>query len=222
MSVKGVLLDFNGTLFFDSHYHELTWKAISKELRGYEMSDEELRDHMHGKNNDKVITYIVGKSIDDEENKRYSLKKEAMYREMCEAHPELFHLAKGVEVFLDQLVEKKIPFTIASASIKENIDFFVEKFHLDHWLDPARIVYDDGSYPTKVEMFREAARRIQADVTQCLVLEDSVSGIQFAQDAGACSIIAVDSGKDRSKYEQFPYLTAIIDDFTSFPWESIK
>lgn len=222
MSVLGVLLDFNGTLFFDSHYHELAWKAISKELRGYEMSDEELRDHMHGKNNDKIITYIVGKPIDDKENKRYSLKKEAMYREMCEAHPESFHLAKGVEVFLDQLVEKKIPFMIASASIKENIDFFVEKFHLDHWLDPAHIVYDDGSYPTKVEMFREAARRIQVDVTQCLVIEDSVSGIQFAQDAGACSIIAVDSGKDRSKYEQFSYLTAIIDDFTSFPWESIK
>lgn len=222
MSVKGVLLDFNGTLFFDSPYHELAWGAISKELRGTRMSKEELRDHMHGKNNARVIEYILGKTIDAEENKRYSLKKEAMYREMCTSHPAEFYLAPGVEEFLDQLVEKKIPFTIASASIKENIDFFVESFHLDRWLDPALIVYDDGSYPTKVEMFQEGAKRIGVPVTECMVIEDSVSGISFAHDTGVASVVAIDSSRDPAKYEQFPYLACVLQDFRGFPWELLK
>lgn len=70
------------------------------------MSDEELRNHVHGKNKENIITYILGKTIDVEENKRYSLRKEAMYREMCIANPDRFHLAKFVIEFLDDLVEK--------------------------------------------------------------------------------------------------------------------
>lgn len=38
--------------------------------------------------------------------------------------------------FFDKLKEKKIPFTIASASIKENIDFFVKEFGLAKWIHP--------------------------------------------------------------------------------------
>lgn len=220
MSIKGVLLDFNGTLFFDSHYHELAWKAISKELRGTAMSDEELRMHMHGKNNEKVIEYIMGATIDTKENKRYSLKKEAMYRDMCIAHPASFHLVDGAETFMDTLVKKHIPFTIASASIKENIDFFVKSFHLDTWLNPASIVYDDGTYATKVEMFQEAARRIHTDIQDCLVIEDSVSGIQFAHACGVGEIVAIQPvGKDVDFLKQFPYVKTILHDFKDFPWE---
>ena len=79
--VKGVILDFNGTLFFDSQFHDIAWKMISKEIRGYEMSDEELINHMHGKNNEMVIKYLKS-DIDDETNKKYSLLKEEKYRQM--------------------------------------------------------------------------------------------------------------------------------------------
>lgn len=222
MTIKGVLLDFNGTLFFDSQFHELAWKAVSKELRGYEMSEEELRDHMHGKNNDKVIEYIMGKAIDAKENKRYSLKKEAIYRTMCINHPQDFHLAEGVEDFFDYLNHHQIPFTIASASIKENIDFFVENFHLDHWIHPSSIVFDDGHYPTKVEMFIEAARRIHVDIEECLIIEDSVSGIAYAHACGAKHIIAIDSAKDKTKFKQFSFVKMILHDFSEFPYDIFR
>lgn len=220
MSIKSVLLDFNGTLFFDSHYHELAWKAISKELRGTALSDEELRTNMHGKNNEKVIEYIMGGPIDMKENKRYSLKKEAMYRDMCIAQPASFHLVEGADKFMDALVEKHIPFTIASASIKENIDFFVESFHLDTWLDPASIVYDDGTFATKVEMFQEAASRLHTDIQECVIVEDSVSGIQFAHACGAGEIVAIQPvDKEVDYLKQFPFVKTILHDFNHFPWE---
>lgn len=216
MTFKGVLFDFNGTMFFDSHYHDIAWKKISMELRGSEMSDDELAHHMHGKNNERIIDYLTDGKLTKEENAKWSLKKEAMYRKMCLAQPETFHLAPGVEDFLHRLCEKKIPFTIASASIKENIDFFVEQFHLTTWLNPDLIVYDDGTYPDKVTMFQEAAHRIHVDIKDCLVFEDSISGIKFAHEAQAGGIIAIQQ-KDTGQYKQFPYILDVYPDFTKIP-----
>ena len=34
--MKGIIFDFNGTLFFDSHMHYEAWRIFSKKLRGYE------------------------------------------------------------------------------------------------------------------------------------------------------------------------------------------
>ena len=74
-----------------------------------------------------------------EELKKYSLLKEEYYREFCKQDKASFHLVDGAVAFFDKLKELGIPFTIASASIKENIDFFVESFNLDKWLDPEMI-----------------------------------------------------------------------------------
>lgn len=35
---KGVLFDFNGTLFFDSDKHVLAWGKLSEDLRGVGIS----------------------------------------------------------------------------------------------------------------------------------------------------------------------------------------
>ena len=44
MDVKGIIFDFNGTLYWDSHLHYEAWREYSKILRGYEFSDEEMRE----------------------------------------------------------------------------------------------------------------------------------------------------------------------------------
>lgn len=80
-------------------------------------------------------------------------------------------------------------FTIASASIKENIDFFVSIFRLDELLDPDSIIYDDGSYVDKVAMFSDASAMLGIDKTKCLIFEDSKSGVNDAIKAGFDAII---------------------------------
>ena len=77
------------------------------------------------------------------------------------------------------LKELGIPFTIASASIKENIDFFVESFNLDKWIDPEMIIYDDGSYSNKLIMFKDAAQKLKHNVKDILVFEDSFQELRM-------------------------------------------
>ena len=44
-SYKGVIFDFNGTLFFDNPKHVLAWGKISQEIRHHGISEEELHEH---------------------------------------------------------------------------------------------------------------------------------------------------------------------------------
>ena len=121
------------------------------------------------------------------------------------------HLVKGAAELFDWLRANDIPFTIASASIIENIEFFIRYFHLDHWLDPAMIVYDDGSYQDKISMFEEAKKRIHAD--QILIFEDSLSGIKCAQEIGA-DVIALETQSLMHIYKDYPCVIHTMKDYS--------
>ncbi len=190
---KGVIFDFNGTLFFDSDKHVLAWGRMAEELRGFGTSPEELQARFYGVPNNRAIEYLLQRECAEEELTKYSELKEAYYRDFCVADKESFHLVAGSHEFFDKLVEERIPFTIASASIKPNIDFFVESFGLAKWFEPENIVYDDGSFENKVKMFLYAAEVIGVPIEECLIFEDSESGIRDAYAAGCRNIVVVDS-----------------------------
>ena len=211
---KGVIFDFNGTLFFDSPKHVLAWGRMSEELRGHGISVEEMQSHFYGVPNNRAIEYMLQKECDEEELNKYSELKEAYYRDFCREDQEMLQLVAGAHEFFDALVEKKIPFTIASASIKPNIDFFVESFELEKWFDLEKIVYDDGSYANKQKMFEHAAEVIGVPIEDCLILEDSDSGIRDAYAVGCRNIIVVDSMGIAAKHEGKPGVVKIVKDLT--------
>lgn len=212
---QGMIFDFNGTLFFDSDKHVLAWGRISEEIRGHRISDEELQSHFYGVPNNRAIEYLLQRQCADEELIKYSELKEAYYREFCKADKERFHLVAGAEEFFGKLLEKRIPFTIASASIKPNIDFFVDSFELEKWFDRDKIVYDDGSYGNKQKMFLHAAEVIGVPVEKCLIFEDSESGIRDAYAAGCRNILVIDSMNVAEKYAGKDGVIAIVKDFLS-------
>ncbi len=209
---KGVIFDFNGTLFFDSDKHQLAWGKMAEELRGYGTDAEELRQHFYGVPNHKVIEYLLQKTCDENEVKKYSELKEAYYREFCRKDPDRFHLVAGAEKLFDTLKKEGIAFTIASASIKPNIDFFVESFDLKKWFDPEKIIYDDGSYENKEKMFLRAAEVIGVPMESCMVFEDSESGIRDAWKAGCKNIIVVDSMNVAQRYFEKEGVVCVVKD----------
>ena len=81
MELKGVIFDFNGTLFLDAEKHNIAWKAYSKELRGSELTDEELDVHVHERTNKAILEYILNKKFNDDSWVEFSDKKEKVYRD---------------------------------------------------------------------------------------------------------------------------------------------
>ena len=210
---KGVIFDFNGTLFFDNDKHILAWGEISKMLRGRGITEEELLEHFNGVPNQKIVSYLLGREGITEELEKYSQLKEEFYRRFCLEDQENFHLVDGAVEFFNYLKEKEIPFTIASASIKANIDFFVKEFGLDNWINPKDIVYDDGSYENKVAMFLDAAKNLGVDIKKCMIVEDSVSGIYSGYLAGCRNIMVIDSSGKAEEYKSLPGVTKVINNF---------
>lgn len=218
MRYKGIIFDFNGTLYWDSAKHKETWRQYSKKLRGTPFSDDEMLKYMFGRTNEQIIKYAIGKQPTPEMVEKYGQEKEALYRKMALEDKETFHLAKGAESFLDFLKENNIPRTIATMSDKTNVDFYIEHFHLDKWFDIDRIVYSDGIIPGKPapDIYEIAAKKLGLLPSECIVVEDAISGIDSAKDAGIGKIIAICSEESPELYKNISCVTGIINDFDEF------
>lgn len=191
MKVEGVIFDFNGVLFWDTHLHEEAWISCSMELKGKPLTSDEILKFVHGRTNKFVFEYMLNRPLLDHEVRALSQKKELLYRSLCLKNMDHFQLSPGAVEFLEYLRKNSIPFTIATASEKENLDFFIEHLRLLHWFDKDKIVYDDGSYHGKLGMFLKAAENLDLSPGQCMVIEDSRSGIAAAHAAKIGKIIGL-------------------------------
>lgn len=214
MSIKGIIFDFNGTLFQDSKLHEDAWRDYSAKLRGTPFSDEEMHKYMFGRSNEEIITYAIGRKPDSEECLKWANEKEAYYRQLVLKNPENIHLVKGAEEFFDYICEKNIPHTIATGSEKTNVDFFIEIFNLKKWFDVDKIVYDDYKTPGKPNpaIYLKALEILNLNPLETLVFEDSYSGITAAKRANIAKIVAInDNPKD---FQHKSQVFSVVKDFT--------
>jgi len=216
--MKGIIFDFNGTLFWDSQLHYDAWRMFSEKLRGYPFTDDEMRKYMFGRTNKDIIEYCTGKTPSDEMVKKLAFEKESLYREQCLKDKENFKLAEGAEEFLDWLCEHNIPMTIATMSEWQNVEFYIKEFKLERWFDLDKIVYSNGKIKGKPdpEIYQIACKNLGLNPQDCIVIEDAVSGIESAHRAGVGKIIAIASLESHQLYQQFDYLYQIIDRFDEF------
>ena len=216
--MKGIIFDFNGTLYWDSQLHYDAWREFSKIIRGYEFTDEEMRDKMFGHTNEDIIEYAIGKKPSKEMVEKYGKEKESLYRKRCLLDLNSFKLAPGAIEFLDYLKEHNIPRTIATMSEWDNVEFYIKEFHLEKWFDLDKIVYSDGTIPGKPapDIFMIAAKKIGLKPSDCVVIEDAIAGINSAKSAGIGKIIAIASLEPVEFYQKIEWLEGIIMNFHEF------
>ena len=216
--MKGIIFDFNGTLYWDSQLHYDAWREFSKIIRGVEFTDEEMRDKMFGHTNEDIIEYAIGKKPSKEMVEKYGKEKESVYRKRCLLDKENFKLAPGAIEFLDYLKSENIPMTIATMSEWDNVEFYIKEFNLGKWFDLDEIVYSDGTIPGKPapDIFMIAAEKIGLAPKDCVVVEDAIAGIKSAQGAGIGKIIAIASLEPIEFYESIEGIDGIIKNFHEF------
>ena len=212
---KGIIFDFNGTLFWDSEKHQEAWREFSKRLRDHAFTDEEMREYMFGRTNEDIIAYLIGKKPSAELVEKFAQEKEAVYRDMCRKDKEHTVLAPGAIDFLNYLVENNIPHTIATMSEKDNVEFYIEEFKLAKWFDIEKIVYADGTIPGKPapDIYIKTAKKLNLNPQDCIVVEDAISGIESAKNAGIGKIIAIASMESVDLYKNIPAVSQIIKNF---------
>ncbi|MCB9444431.1 MAG: HAD family phosphatase [Ardenticatenaceae bacterium] len=193
MKFKAIVFDFNGVLWWDGHLQEAAWQIFAEQLRGRPFTSEEMAVQVHGRTNRHTLEYLTGQILTDRQTHQLSEQKETIYRQTCLDLGDRFQLSPGAVDLLNFLVEHQISHTIATASGKSNVDFFVEYLNLSHWFDLDRIIYDNGTRRGKPapDCYRDAARILETIPEKCIVVEDSRSGMAAARAAGIGHIIAL-------------------------------
>jgi beta-phosphoglucomutase-like phosphatase (HAD superfamily) len=217
--IKGIIFDFNGTMFQDSDLHETSWIKMIKHYAQGNISEKEILKNIHGRTNDEIISTFIANDLSVEKVIALGTEKESYYRKLCIQNKQRLVLTSGLTEILNKIKKIKIPMTIATATTKENVDFYFEQFQLDQWFDYQHVVYDDGTFPGKPapDIFVKAADELSVPPDKCLVFEDSYSGIIAASRAGIRMQIAIDNTGKLKKIldDSFLPIAARISDFYS-------
>lgn len=212
-NLKGLIFDFNGVLFWDDQLQRDSWRAFAAKLREQPLSDTEIDVHIHGRNGKYTLEYLLGQPISAEESVDLMEQKESVYRQMCLDLDGNFKLSPGAVPLLDDLVKYKIPRTIATASGKKNVDFFIRHLDLENWFDPEKLMYDTGWISGKPapDLYLGAAEKLGLPPQDCMVVEDSHSGIRAAHAAGIGWVVALGPVMAHSKLTQLPGVDQVIE-----------
>ena len=195
MLYSGVIFDFNGTLFWDTKLHNKAWDIFLTRHNLY-LSDEDKFLKMHGKNNRDLLISFFNNTLSDKDIENYSQEKENIYYELCLQTD--MSLALGAVELFNFLKNNNIPFTIATASVIENVDFYFRHLGIGQWFDHDKIVYNNGLIKSKPdpEIYRKAMQTIGKKPEEVIIFEDAIAGLQAAKNADAGNIIIVNSNDD--------------------------
>ncbi len=216
MSYKGIILDFNGTLVWDTPLHQEGWIKFCADF-GMRLTEKDYLNTVHGRTTEDILSRLFDRPIMGDELYELSEKKEAAYRAACIEHPEIYRLAPGVENFLNFLHEFEIPATIATGSDPINLNFFIESLRLDKWFNTDLFLCNDGSVKNKPEpdIYVLAAEKLGLRPEQTVIVEDTYYGALSASKAGAGYLII--SGPAEHHHENFnsvPGISQYISDFS--------
>lgn len=207
MKYKGIVFDFNGTLFWDTKLHNEAWD-IFLEKYGFYLTDEQKFRTMHGKNNKDILFELFGRDTSEDKIASLELEKETLYQNICLKID--MEMAPGVVDFLDFLKKSEIPFTIATASNKFNVDFYFKHLEISKWFDYDKVVYNDGTIKGKPnpEIYEKAISVIGLNPSHVVVFEDAIAGLQAASNANAGNIVIVNSNDDDyAGWEKYQIIT---------------
>ena len=218
--MKGIIFDFNGTMFQDSYLHEAAWIHMVKKYSKGTLSEHDILVNLHGRTNKEILNYFISDSLTDLEIDNLGFEKESYYRELCLDHPDTLKLTDGLISVINYLKSQEVPMTIATATVKDNVEFYFKTFNLDKWFNFDKVVYDNGTFPGKPapDIFQIASNKLDLQPKDCLVVEDAYSGILAAKKAGIGKIIAIDPfSKNRELFTKNNMaVDGIIKDFTNF------
>ncbi len=191
--IKGLLFDFNGTLFFDSMFHIEAFAWCYDKYGLPRQSNEYTVANIFGRKNEEIFRNNFKSEFTPEELDEFEQFKENAYMEICRQNPERYKLCDGVCEMFDYLKKNGIPYCIATGSPYKNVMFYFESFGLERWFTLDNIVYENGTFAGKPapDIYRIAASRLGLSIDECAVFEDGTSGIISARAAEAASVIAV-------------------------------
>ena len=160
----GALFDWDGVVIDSSAQHEESWEMLAKEIGKPLPEDHFVRGF--GMKNQVIIPRILRWTNDPEEIHRYSLRKEALYREIVRERG--IQPLPGVEKLLGLLEDHGVACAVASSTHRENIEAIFDAIGLRRYFDAVVTSEDVSHGKPDPEVFLKGAARIGCDSGNCV------------------------------------------------------
>ncbi|MFP5333132.1 MAG: HAD family hydrolase [Acidimicrobiia bacterium] len=191
LEAEAVLFDCDGVLVDSEPISFRAWQTALA-LYGYVLDEATFHDSVGG-----TEAMVAARFAPDIGADPVRLEREAR-----EAFEEIAGEARGFDdtrALIQRLHAASVPMAVATNGLRWRLDVLLAAVGLDR-LRPTSVTADEVAVPKPApDLYLAAARLAGADPTQCVVFEDSPTGIAAARAAG-CRVVAVDRGMfDRSR-----------------------
>lgn len=185
--IKGIIFDLDGVLVSTDEMHYLAWKRLADELEitGFNREDNRRQRGVSRMASLEVVLEKSDKTYTEEEKAELAERKNGYYLELLKDMDNSAVLT-GVTDALEVLKRKNLLLAVGSAS--KNAPLILEKTGLLPFLNQVSCGLDTTKSKPDPEVFLVAARKLQLDPAQCLVVEDSAAGIEAAKAGGMRSL----------------------------------
>jgi beta-phosphoglucomutase len=206
---KGFVFDLNGTIIDDMHYHNQAWfDILTKDLKA-ELTWEQVKKEMYGKNSELLVRVFGPDKFTSAEMDEYSLEKERRYQQAY--RPDL-KLIAGLDKFLEKASARNIPMAIGSAAIMFNIDFILDNLDLRKYFKAVVSAEDVKKSKPDPETFLNCAALLNVPAQSCIVFEDAPKGVEAARNAGMQAIVIM-SAHDKADFDKYENVLCFINDY---------
>ncbi len=174
-----LIFDMDGVIIDSNPMHREAWAAFNRRF-GLETT-EAMHQRMYGRRNDQIVRDFFGDELSAEEVALRGAAKEALYREMIGEGLEQM-LVPGVRPFLER--HRNAPMAMATNAEPPNVEFLLDRADLRRFFR-AVVTGAQVQHPKPdPEIYLYAAKLLGTAPGNCVVFEDSHSGVQAARAAG--------------------------------------
>lgn len=203
---KAVIFDMDGTMVDTIPWHKKSYEILFNRLK-IPFSDEYYKKHIVGRKNSEIFPIIFTNKTQEQIDKLI-YEKEAIFREIYKNN---IYEVKGLTNLIKQINTKGLMLAVATTAPKENREFFFNSLKLHKELFSV-IVGDEEVVRGKPhpEIYLKTGKKLNTKPDQCLVFEDSASGVKAAKSAGM-TVVAIATNKMPETLQEADY---VVNDFS--------
>ena len=173
------IFDLDGVLVNSMPLHVVAWERYLERL-GIQVEDLETR--MHGRRNEELVYDLIASDLPADTVFAHGAAKEQLWRDLLLEDGIERYRIPGLTEFLERHI--KVPKAIASNAEPQNIEFVLEHYGLQRFFDIAVNGLEVARPKPFPDVYLEAARRLKRQPAECIVFEDSPTGLEAAIAAG--------------------------------------
>jgi beta-phosphoglucomutase len=171
----------DGVIIHSNPFHKIALQQFCTKY-GYDLSEDELARRIYGRTNKEWITNLFGRPLPPHELAAYAEEKESLFRRLYER--DITEVA-GLTSFLEKTRGLGIPCAIGTSAPLTNVDFVLAKTGIRHFFSAILHEADVEHGKPNPEIYLKTAASLGKEPGQCVVFEDSISGVKAGLAAGS-------------------------------------